>query len=99
MADERILAAMTRFMTRETALVAYEAIFQAYAARLADVTVITGKSSEGESAQAQVVVNREDYLEWMDCLETILERLAAEAAGTATGGAVHANFNQRWIET
>lgn len=99
MADERILAAMTRFMTRETALAAYDAIFQAYAARLSEVTVITGKSSEGESAQAQVVVNAEDYKEWMDCLETLLQRLDAEAAGTSTGGPVHANFNQRWIET
>jgi hypothetical protein len=99
MADERILAAMTRFMTRETALAAYDSIFQAYAARLADVTVITGKSSEGESAQGQVVVNREDYLEWMDCLETLLQKMDAEAAGTVTGGPVHANFNQRWIET
>lgn len=99
MADERILAAMTRFMTKEAAEAAYETIFQAYAARLAEVTVITGKSSEGESAQAQVVVNSEDYKEWMDCLETLLQRKAAELAGTSVGGPVHANFNQRYIET
>ena len=95
MADSRIIAAMRRFLDEEAAEAAYQTIFNAYTQRLADVTVITGKSTEGESAQAQVVVNREDYLEWMEALEEIL----AEAEGSATAGPVHVSQLNRFTET
>jgi hypothetical protein len=100
MADGRILAAMTRFMTVAEMTTAYGVIFAAYSQRLEDVTVITGKSSEGESAQAQVVVTREDYLEWMDCLETLLAASEAEQAGKPVpGGPVHVSHYNRWVES
>jgi len=95
MADQIILAAMKRFMTAEQAEAAYQTIFTAYSQRLADVTVMTGKSTEGESAQAQVVVNKEDYKEWMECLEEILQ----EEDGTVTSGPVHTSFLNRFTET
>lgn len=95
MADTRMIAAMRRFSTIEQVRENYEAIYNAYAQRLADVTVITGKSTEGESAQAQVVVNREDFLEWMEACEEIL----AEHEGTATEGPVHVSHLNRFTTT
>ena len=95
MADQRLIAGMKRFLTTEQIRSNYEAIFNAYFQRLSEVTVITGKSTEGESAQAQVVVNREDYLEYMEALEQIL----TEIEGTATAGPVHVSHMNRYTTT
>ena len=99
MADERILKAMTRFMTVEEMTTAYQAIFTAYSGRLEDVTVITGKSSDGESAQAQIVVTREDYLQWMECLEELIAADETESGSNPPGGMVHVSHAQRFLET
>lgn len=95
MADIRHLAAMRRFMTPEEIKAAYQAIFQAWMQRLDEVTIITGKSTEGESAQAQVVVDAEHYAEAMDALEVILN----EIEGKTNGGNVHISNIYRYTQT
>lgn len=100
MADERLLAPIRRFWTKEQAEDAYQKIFEAYSARLDSVTVIVGKNSESESAQAQVVIGKEDYLQWMDALETRLQELDAEDAGEGPlCETEHVNFRARYTRT
>ena len=96
MVDERLLAAIRRFWTQLQVEEAYQKIFAAYSARLDSVTVIVGKSSEAESAQAQVVINGSDYLEWMAALEMRLQEMADAASGTGPLVATeHVNFGNR----
>lgn len=95
MADMRIMAAIRRFLNPSEVEALYLQIFQAYTSRISEVTVIVGKSTEGESAQAQVVVDREDYKDWMDGLEEIMQ----ENAGTSASGNVHTSFLNRYTET
>ncbi len=99
MPDERLLAPIRRFWTSEQVETAYQTIFAAYNSRLENVTVIIGKGTEGDSASAQVVVNGEDYLRWMDALESRLQELENTDAGITaelqnTG---HANFGNRFL--
>lgn len=95
MADMRILAAIRRFMTPAQIEALYLQIFTAYTSRIAEVTVIVGKSTEGESAQAQVVVDREDYKDWIEALEELMQ----ENEGTNANGPVHTSFLNRYTET
>ena len=99
MADERLLAPIRRFWSQAEVEAAYQAIFTAYNARLEKVTVIVQKSTEADSAGAQVVVNGEDYLRWMDALETRLLELENEAAGVTSElpGTSHVNFGNRYL--
>jgi len=101
MADERLLAPIRRFWTTEQVETAYQAIFAAYNARLENVTVIIGKGTEGDSASAQVVVNGEDYLSWMDALETRLAEIenADEGVTAELAHTTHANFGHRCVST
>jgi hypothetical protein len=72
---------------------AYEAIFAAYHQRLTDVTVIVGKSTEGDSASGQVVIQRDDFREWLATLKAALD--------AADGGEVFSrevvDFSQRCV--
>lgn len=95
MADMRMLAAIRRFLDLGEVTALYQQIFTAYTNRISEVTVIVGKSTEGESAQAQVVVEREDYLNWMDALEEII----VELEGVSAGGNVHVSNLNRYTET
>jgi len=101
MPDERLLAPIRRFWSAEQVDTAYQAIFAAYNSRLENVTVIIGKGTEGDSASAQVVVNGEDYLSWMDALEARLNEISAEEAGVTAElqNTSHANFGNRAIST
>jgi hypothetical protein len=100
MADTRILSAITRFMTIAQIEVAYEAIFNAYTQRHTDVTVITGKTTDGDSAQAQIVISQEDFKEYMDAFETLLVADETPAGENAPGsGPVHTDHSQRYLET
>lgn len=101
MADDRLLDPIRRFWSAETVETAYEAIFTAYHSRLEKVTVIIGKGTEGDTANAQVVINSEDYLRWMDALETRMKQIENEADGvTATiEGTDHTNFGNRILTT
>lgn len=101
MADERLLAPIRRYWTREQVDTAYEAIFTAYHGRLESVTVIVGKATDGDSATGQIVVNAKDYLEWMDALEARLQELEnADADITAElSGTLHSNFGNRYVST
>ena len=100
MTDARLLAAIRRYWTQEQVDAAYQKIFDAYAARLDSVTVIVGKSSESESAQAQVVISGGDYLAWMEALEERLEEIAAAAAGAGPEiQTEHVAFGTRYTRT
>jgi hypothetical protein len=101
MADERLLAPIRRFWTRNEVEIAYSAIFSAYHGRLENVTVIISKSSEGDSATGQLVIANEDYLRWMDALETRMQEIeAADEGVTATlEGTGHVNFGNRYATT
>lgn len=101
MADERLLAPIRRFWTDEQVETAYEAIFTAYNARREKVTVIIGKGTEGDSASAQVVVNGEDYLRWMDALESRMKEIedAADDVTASLEGTEHVNFGNRYAST
>jgi hypothetical protein len=101
MVDERLLAPIRRFWTEEEITAAYQKIFAAYGARLDSVTVIVGKSSESESAQAQVVIAGTDYLQWMDALESRLIELENTAAGITgeLSATTHTDFSRRPLST
>jgi len=101
MADDRLLAPLRRFWNEEQVTTAYEAIFTAFHSRLEQVTVIVSKGTEGDSAAAQVVVQADDYLAWMDACEIRLNEFDNEAAGV-TGElemTTHANFGATYGPT
>lgn len=100
MVDERLLAPIRRFWSKDEVTTAYQKIFAAYAARLDSVTVIVGKNSESEGAQAQVVIVSDDYLKWMAALEFRLAELEAADAGVGPIlDTEHVNFSQRFTTT
>jgi len=94
MIDGTLLTAIERFWTTEKVQTTYETILNAYLARLNSVTVIIGKSTEGDSASGQVVISREDYREWMDTLEA---RLAAIESGGTTFPHETVSFANRFV--
>ena len=99
MPDERLLAPIRRFLSQPEVQTAYQAIFAAYNSRIENVTVIIGKGTEGDSASAQVVVNGEDYLRWMDALEARLAELESTADGVSAElhGTGHVNFGRKFL--
>ena len=101
MADERLLAGVRRFWSASQVKTAYEAIFNAYHSRLQKVTVIIGKGTEGDNATAQVVVNGEDYLRYMDALEVRMQEQEAEGRGETAGpgDTTHVNFGRKYVST
>lgn len=101
MPDERLLAPIRRFWTQSQVETAYQAIFAAFNSRLENVTVIIGKGTDGDNASAQVVVSGEDYLRWMDALETRLAELENLADGVTASleGTEHVNFGNRYLTT
>lgn len=101
MADERLLAGVRRFWSTAQVRTAYGAIFNAYHSRLEKVTVIIGKGTEGDSASAQVVVNGEDYLRYMDALEVRLQEIEATERGETSGpeDTTHVDFSNRYAST
>lgn len=96
MIDSVILAAIRRFWTQNECETVYQRLLTAYLARTEKITVIVGKASEGDSASGQVVVQKEDYREWMDTLETRLSEYAAGDTTTHTG-TEHVDFSNRFI--
>ncbi len=101
MADERLLAPIRRFWSSSQVRSAYQSIFAAYHARLESVTVIISKSSEGDSASGQLVIANEDYLRWMDALETRLLEVDDAACGITSSleGTGHVNSGNRYAST
>lgn len=101
MTDEILLAAIKRFWTAEQVASAYETILGAYLNRVEKVVVITGKTTDSDSANAQVVVNAADYKEWLATLEARMKEMEAEEAGSGTTftGTEHATFNNRFVST
>lgn len=98
MVDERRLAAIRRYWTREQVDDAYQKILSIDWTTTEKKVIIVGKSNEGESSNAQVVVTREDFAQWMDIFEARLVELDAAAAGTPAvqGNVEHVRFNHRY---
>jgi BMFP domain-containing protein YqiC len=101
MLDDVLLSAIKRFWNAEKVENTYAAILDAYLNRLEKVTVIVGKATEGDSANAQVVVSSQDYREWMETLEARLAELenAASGAGTTHTGTEHVIHSNRFVST
>lgn len=86
-------------MSKEQIEAAYQKIWEANLGQLDSVTVIVGKSSESESATAQVMVTRADYLETMAAMEARLVELENAASGTSESPTEHVNFGCRYTRT
>lgn len=101
MLDERLMAPIRRWWSRDQVEAAYQAIFAAYSDRLTKKVVITSKSNEGESSTGQLVVVAADYLDWMEALEARLTEMDAEIAGTGPllEGTEHVDFSRRYART
>lgn len=100
-ADETLLAPIRRFWTAEQVEVNYQAIFAAYHSRLQKVTVIVGKGTDGETANAQVVIQRSDYQMWLEALEARMVEIEQAASGSAPllEGVEHVDFSRRYVRT
>lgn len=101
MLDEVLLRAIRRFWSESDCETAYQRIFTAYSGRVDDVVVITQKTTDGDSAGGQIVIQKDDYRDWMDALEQRLSEYAAEAAGSGTThtGTEHPEFCHRFTRT
>jgi hypothetical protein len=102
MADERILSAVRRFWTTRAAVEEkYLELLNADWSKVKKLTIIVGKSTEGESASAQVVVTAEERLAWMEAFETRLLEMDREEAGhgSLVPGSTSVDFSQRILET
>jgi hypothetical protein len=101
MIDDILLTAITRYWSTETVGTAYQRILSAYAARVDKVVIITGKTTDSDSASAQVVINRDDYREWMATLEARLAQIEAEEDGTGQTftGTEHVTHSNRYVTT
>jgi hypothetical protein len=100
-ADERLIAAMRRFWTKQQVEDAYQQLFTADFSKVKKLTVIVSKSAEGDGASAQVVVTAEDRLTWLDAFEARLQELEAEESGKPSliPGATMIDFSSRYTET
>lgn len=101
MTDDTLLAAIKRFWTDEEVEAAYETILAAYMNRVEKVVVITGKTTDSDSANAQVVVTADDYKEWLATLEARMKEIEAAEAGDGTTfpGTEHVTFSSRYLTT
>jgi hypothetical protein len=101
MIDDVLLTAIRRFWTTAEVSTRYETILAAYLNRVEKVTIIVGKTTGDDSANAQVVIAREDYREWLATLEARLSETEAEVAGTGTthSGTEHVVHNNRYVST
>lgn len=101
MADERLLAPIRRFWTDEEVETNYAAIFAAFISKLEKVTIIISKGTEGDQAGAQVWVQKSDYLEYLDALETRMKEIENEAEGVTAENTTtrHVNFGCKTLQT
>lgn len=99
MADPILLDALRDQCDRARVESIRETVFNAYLSRLENVSVIIGKSSEADSANAQVVVNRDDYRDWLAATKMRLDELDADVAGEGAllEGTRHVNFSERYV--
>jgi hypothetical protein len=101
MIDDVLLTAIRRFWTSAEVASRYETILSAYLNRVEKITIIVGKTTGDDSANAQVVIAREDYREWLATLESRMTEIEASAAGTGTThpGTEHVIFSNRFVST
>ena len=101
MIDAILLTAIRRFWTTAEVTSRYETILTAYLNRVEKITIIVGKTTGDDSANAQVVIAREDYREWLATLEARLAETEAAAAGTGTThpDTEHVVHNNRYVAT
>lgn len=101
MIDDILLTAIRRFWPSEKVVTTYETILSAYLNRVEKVVIIIGKTTGDDSANAQVVIAREDYREWLATLEARTAELEAAATGTGTThpGVEHVIHSNRYVST
>ena len=101
MLDDVLLKAIRRFWDAQKVETTYASILDAYLNRIEKITVIVGKATEGDSASGQVVIQQQDYREWMETLEARLEELNAAATGTGTThpNVEHVIHSNRFVST
>ena len=101
MTDDILLTAIRRFWTASQVTETYEKILAAYLSRVEKVTIIVGKTTGDDSANAQVVIARDDYREWLATLETRLAEIenAANGTGNTHPGVEHVTHAHRFVST
>lgn len=99
MVNQTLLTALRRLRTREWCAATYETVLTAFSNRLEKVTIITSKSSEGDSAGGQIVITGADYEMWMATLEARLAEYEAVDAGEQPvhGGSEAPDFSRRYL--
>ncbi len=80
MADEAILAPIRRFWNRARVEAAYSELWEACNSQALDQTIIIGKSSGEDSANAQLVVTPQMRDRYLEAFETRLKEYEAEDA-------------------
>lgn len=101
MIDDILLTAIRRFWTTAEVSSRYETILAAYLNRVEKITIIVGKTTGDDSANAQVVIAREDYREWLATLEARLAETEAAAGGAALvhPNTEHVTHSNRFVAT
>ena len=75
MDDERLLAAVRRFMNRAQVEETYQQVFQAYADSTCESVAITSMQFDGQAGTGQYVLDREAMRQWMAILEARLNEM------------------------
>ncbi len=97
MDDERLMAAVRRFYTREEVESTYEQVFRAYADATCESVAITAMNFDGQGGNGQYVLDREAMRSWMGVLEARLQEM--EGTATADLGSPTMNFSTRRLGT
>jgi hypothetical protein len=101
MADETILAPIRRFWSKERVESAYRELWEACQSQALDQTIIIGKSSGEDSANAQLVVTPQMRDRYLEAFEVRLKEYEAEEAeeGTTLEHNRHTDFGCRHVRT
>lgn len=101
MADEAILAPIRRFWSKERVTAAYSELWEACQSQALDQTIIIGKSSGEDSANAQLVVTPQMRDRYLEAFETRLKEYEAAEADESPvlEHTRHTDFSHRHVRT
>lgn len=100
MADERLLAGVRRFWTAQQVEDAYKCVLGAYSNGITKEVIITGTDFDGQNANGQIVLNREDMAAWLDVLESRTLEIGDAAEGLPeVAGTPSTDFRRRPMGT
>jgi hypothetical protein len=101
MADETILAPIRRFWNQARVTAAYQELWEACQSQALDQTIIIGKSSGEDSANAQLVITPQMRDRYLEAFETRLKEYEAEAAEVepVMEHNRHTDFSHRHVRT